>query len=187
VLPPWIGPAVVPRVPAMTLTRDVLRLQVAVTGGLHLFLRRQVDPQLEAAHAAAFLLRHFGMDDAAPGGHPLHRARLQVAAVAQMVLVQHVAVEHVGDRLEATVRVVREAGEVIVRVVGEELVEHEERVDARRVRLSQAAAQFHAGAVGGGNGADHLLQRSHETPPERARSVRPWATTASGLRCSTSA
>src|SRR3546814_7495048 len=53
-----------------------------------------------AAHATFALLRHFRMDDAARGGHPLHAARRQVTDVAEMVLMLHVAIEHVGDSLE---------------------------------------------------------------------------------------
>jgi hypothetical protein len=120
---------------------------VAVGGRVHLVARRQVQPQLEAAHAALGLLRHLRVDDATRGRHPLHVAGPQVAAIASAVLVAHPAVEHVGDRLEAAVRMGREPGEVIVRVVGEELVEHQERVVAQVVGAAEATAQLDAGAV----------------------------------------
>ncbi len=67
-----------------------------------------------------------------------------------MVFVQHVAVEHVGHGLETAMRMRREAGDVVVRVVRGELVEHQEGIDARGLRLAEAAAQAHAGAIGGG-------------------------------------
>ena len=65
------------------------------------------------------------------GGHPLHVAALEVAAVAEVILVAHVAVEHVGHGLEAAMRMRREAGDVVVGVVRRELVEHQERVEPR--------------------------------------------------------
>jgi hypothetical protein len=98
------------------------------------------------------------VDDAPARRHPLHVAALQVAAVAHVVLVQHVAVEHVGHGLEAAVRMVREAGDVIVGVVGGELVEHQERVQPQVLGTAEAAPQLHACAVGSGDRRDDLLQ-----------------------------
>ena len=83
---------------------------------------------------------------------------LQVAAVAEVVLVQHVAVEDVGRGLEAAVRMVGKSGHVVVGVFRRKLVEHEERVEPRRVGLAQAAAQLDTGAVGGGDRLDDALQ-----------------------------
>ena len=82
----------------------------------------------------------------------------EVAAVAEAVLVPHVAVEHVGHGLEAAMRMRRKAGEVIVRIVREELVEHQERIEPQVLAAAEAAAQLDAGAVGGGHGLDHGLQ-----------------------------
>src|SRR5690606_5038691 len=64
--------------------------------------------------------------------------------------------EHVGDRLETPVGVGRKAGDVVPRVVGVELVEHQERIEARPGVLAEAAAQLDPGAVGGVPGADQL-------------------------------
>jgi hypothetical protein len=71
------------------------------------------------------------MDNAATGSHPLHIAAFQVAAVAQVVLMQHMAVEHVSDRFETAVRMTWESGDVIIRVFGAELVEHQKGVQSR--------------------------------------------------------
>src|SRR6266446_5772911 len=138
--------------------RDLVRRDVAVLGRLHLLLPRQVDPQLEAAHAAAILLGHLRVDDAAPGRHPLHAAAGELAAVAEVVLVAHVAVEHVGHGLEATVRMRRETGDVVGRVVGRELVEHEKGIEIESALATEAPAKLHAGAVGGGDALDRALQ-----------------------------
>src|SRR5690606_40119871 len=69
---------------------------------------------------AVFLPGHFFVDDAAPGSHPLHAARFQVAFVAQMVAMAHMAVDDVGHGLEAAVRMRREAGGIVVRIRSEE-------------------------------------------------------------------
>src|SRR5581483_6598140 len=112
---------------------------------------------------------------------PLHAARLEVAFVAEVVLVQHVAVEDVGHRLEAAMRMRRKAGDVVARVLRGKLVEHQERVQARELRLAEAAAQLHAGAVGGGDGADKAAYGAggHGQPYMRAESPRFKAATIS--------
>lgn len=48
--------------------------------------------------------------------------------VAQVVFVQHLAFDHVGDRLEAAVGMGRETRDVIVSLVGIELVQHQKGV-----------------------------------------------------------
>ena len=52
----------------------------------------------------------------------------EIAAVAEVILMAHVAVEHVGDGFEAAMRMRRETCDVVVRVIGIELVEHQERI-----------------------------------------------------------
>ena len=138
--------------------RNLARGNVAIGRRLHLFARRQVDPQLEPAHAACGLLRHLGMNDAARRRHPLHVTGAEVAPIAEAVLVTHVPVEHVGDGLEPAMRMRGETRQVVVRVVGEELVEHQERIESLVLATAEAAAQLDAGAVGGGHGLDHGLQ-----------------------------
>lgn len=112
--------------------RHVFRLDIAIAGRSQLALRRQVDPQLEATHRAFHLFRHLAVDDAVGGGHPLYAAGLEQAAIAEVVFVAHTPFEHVGHGLEAAVRVRREASDIVVRVLGIELVEHQERVEAFR-------------------------------------------------------
>ena len=115
--------------------RHALRRHITVGGGLHLVARGEVDPQLEAGHAAFFLLGHLGVDDAAPGGHPLHAAGLQQAGVAHAVVVAHATRLHDGDRLEAAVRVVGEAADVVAGRVAAEGIEHQEGIEPLLQRL----------------------------------------------------
>jgi hypothetical protein len=122
----------------MSAAADVL---VARLG--HLQRRRQVGPELEAVHAALRVaLRHLLVHDAAAGGHPLHVAGAERAAVAEAVAVLDRAGEHVGDRLDAAMRMPREPGEVVVRIVVAEVVEQQERDrtrSSRRTRRRDAA------------------------------------------------
>src|SRR5690606_37565625 len=72
-----------------------------------------------------------------------------------VVAVAHASVEHVGDRLEAAVRVVGEAGQVVLGAVGAELVEQQEGIEVGQARAADDAGQLHPGAVGCGHAA-HL-------------------------------
>ena len=137
--------------------RHVGRGDVAVGRRLHLVLGGEVDPELEARHAARLLLRHLRMDDAAAGGHPLHAARLEQADVADAVAVAHAALEHDRHGLEAAVRMVGKAADVVGRGIAAEGVEHQERVEPALQRLGQDAGQADAGAVGGRLAADGAL------------------------------
>ena len=140
--------------------RNLPRRNVPILRGLHFFLRRQIQPQLKAAHASLGLLRHLRVNDAPGGRHPLHVSGAQVAAVAEMILVPHVPVQHVRDGLESAMRMSRKAGEIIVRIVRVKLIEHQERIDVQPALASEAAAQLHAGAVGGGDRLDDTDQIS---------------------------
>ena len=71
-----------------------------------------------------------------------------------VVLVAHAAVEHVGDGFETAVRMVREARQIILRPVGTELVEHQERIEHVQLRRADDARQLDAGAIG----CRHALQ-----------------------------
>jgi len=103
---------------------------------------------------AVLLLRHLRMQDAAAGGHPLHAARAEVAPVAVVVAVAHMAGKHVGHRLEAAVRMLGKAGEVVVRAVGAELVQQQERVEHVQAGLADDALELDARAVGSVGAAD---------------------------------
>ena len=54
---------------------------------------------------------------------------VEQAVVALVVAVAHAPGEHVGHGLEAAMRMIGEAGDVVVGVVGAELVEHQERIE----------------------------------------------------------
>jgi hypothetical protein len=97
------------------------------------------------------------MDDAAARGHPLHAARLEQADVADAVAMAHPALEHDRHGLEAAVRMVGKAADVVVGRIAAEGVEHQERVEPALQRLRQDAGQADARAVGRGLAADDAL------------------------------
>ena len=117
--------------------RNLFRLNVPVTGGLHFFGGRQVEPELEAPHAPGFLLWHFRMHDAPARGHPLHPAVAKVASIPQVILMQHVPFNHIGDGFKAPMRVGRKAGNVILWLVRAELIQHQEWVHSNGLALAQ--------------------------------------------------
>jgi len=119
-----------------------------ITRRTHLVACRQVEPQLEAAHQPFHLLGHFRMHDAAPGTHPLHAARAKQPLVTVIVTVAHAAIEHVGDRFKAAMRVIGEAGNVIAGLVRAKGIEHQKRVKIGQLRGAQHTHQAHTGTVG---------------------------------------
>ena len=70
------------------------------------------------------------------------------------VAVAHATGEHVGHGLEAAMRMVWKAGDVVVRIVAAECVEHQEGVEPVLQLAGKYAGQLHAGAVRGGDALD---------------------------------
>ena len=69
------------------------------------------------------------MQDAAAGRHPLHVAGAEIAAVAEAVAVLDGPGQHIGNGLDAAMRMPRETGPIIVRPVVAEIVEQQERIE----------------------------------------------------------
>ena len=103
------------------------------------------------------LLGNLGVDHAAAGDHPLHAAVAQQAFVPRIVSVAHAAGEHVGHGLEAAMRMVWEAGDVVVRIVAAECVQHQEGIEAALQLAGQHAGQRHARAVRGSDALNDAL------------------------------
>src|SRR3974390_394041 len=100
------------------------------------------------------------MQDAAAGGHPLHVASAEIAAIAEAVAVLDVAGEHVGDGLDAAMRMPGKAGEILIRAVVAEIVEQQERVEFTGVAEAERAAKVYAGAFERGRGRDDVFDRT---------------------------
>ena len=132
-------------------------LEVPVPGRVHLLAAVQVEPELKAFHQACLLLRDFRMDDAPARRHPLHATVLQQAFMARAVAVQHAPGDHVGDGLEASVRMVGEAGDVVVGLVAAKGVQHQKRVQPLLQVLGQHTGQLDTGTVRGGLALDQAF------------------------------
>ena len=103
-------------------------------------------------HASARIpLRHLLVEDAAPRRHPLHIAGAEAALIAEAVGVRDVAGEDVGDRLDAAVRMPREAGAIVLGVLVAEIIEEEEGIGLFGVAEAEGAAEMDAGAFDGGS------------------------------------
>ena len=100
------------------------------------------------------------MHDAATGGHPLHRARTQQADIALVVAVPHAPGEHIGHGLEATMRVIRKARNVVAGLFAAKMVQHQERVQALLPFVRQDPGQFDPGPIRSGLTFDQALDRA---------------------------
>src|SRR3989337_2200273 len=87
-------------------SRDLRGTDFLVARLTHFERCRQVDPQLETVNNAGIAAAgHFLMQYPAPRGHPLHVAGIDNAGIAQAVAVADIALQHIGDGLDAAVRV----------------------------------------------------------------------------------
>src|ERR1700761_3618157 len=91
-------------------------------------------------------LRHFLVHDAAAGGHPLHVAGAEIAAVTQAVAVLDVSRQHIGYGLDAAMRMPRKAGAIVVRPVIAEIIEQQEGIEIAGIAEAESPAQLDARA-----------------------------------------
>ena len=156
---PSTGPRCPQKDPQMTRTlraviigdrRNIARLHVLIARRRHLERARQVGPQLKAVHPpGAIALRHLLVDDAAARRHPLDIAGAERAAIAEAVAVIDRARQHVGDGLDAAVRMPGESSLELLRSIVAEVVEQQERIEVARVAEAEGAAEMDAGALDG--------------------------------------
>ena len=107
------------------------------------------------------------MDDAAARRHPLDVARADRAVVAQTVAVIDVARQHVGNRLDAAMRMPRKPCLVVGGTVVPEVVEQQKRVEVFGIAESKRALQLDAGALDSWRRGDVTLDGSdgHQRTP----------------------
>ena len=94
-------------------------------------------------------LRHFLVQNSASRRHPLHVASAELAAIAQAVAVIDGAGQHIGDCLDAAMRVPGETGAIIVGTIVTKIVEQQEGIEFAGVSEAEGAAQLDAGALDG--------------------------------------
>ena len=128
---------------------------------------------------------HLLMQDAGPGGHPLHIARAQRAGVAEAIAMLDGAFQHIGDGLDAAMGVPWKPLLVELRVIVAEIVKQQEGIKLAWVLKPKSAVQMHACALQCGlcgaffqNGT-----QGHETSPDERvwlidRGIGPWVKSA---------
>src|SRR5262245_15433740 len=105
----------------------------------------------------AVSLRHFLVENSAPGRHPLHVAGAELAPVSQTVPVIDAPCQHIGDRLDAAVRMPGKSCAIVFRTIVAEVVEQEEWIELAGIPEAEGATQLHACAFNRGFGLDDAL------------------------------
>ena len=100
------------------------------------------------------------MNDPSTCRHPLDVARADGAAVAHAVAVLHGAGKHIGDRLDAAMRVPWETRQVIGGNLVTEIVKEEERIEIGSVAETERTPQAHTCAFSGRLGLEDSLHRT---------------------------
>ena len=145
--------------------RDLIGAQILIAGVGPLALPRQVHPELEAVEEAAaddqVLGRLLDVEDACAGRHPLRVAVGDASATAVRVGVLEDAVDHVGDGLEAAVRMPGRALGLTGGVLHlTHLVEMDEGVQVAQVHAGERASDGEPLALEGAGGARDALDRA---------------------------
>ncbi len=109
-------------------------------------------------HAAVGVaLGHLLVQDAAAGRHPLHVAGGHLALVAEAVAVLDRAGKHVGDGLDAAMRMPGKSREVILGILVAKIVQQQKGIELFGLAETEGALQFHAGAFDRRFGLNNLL------------------------------
>ncbi len=113
---------------------------------------------MKAVHAPGCIsLGHLLVQDAAAGGHPLHVARRHPALVAQAVAVRHFPRQHIGDGLNAPVRMPRKSSHVVRRILIAKIVQQQKRIELLGLPEAKGALQLHPCSLDGWFGFKYLL------------------------------
>src|SRR5262249_43123 len=130
-------------------------------------------PELKPVHAACLVaLRHFLVNDAAAGCHPLDVPGTDRSAVTQTVAMFHRAGKHVGDCFDAAMRVPRKAGQVILRNIVSEIIQQKGGIVIGRLAEAERTPEVYPSALHCRLRGDQFLKRSnrHTAPSADPRS-----------------
>ena len=99
------------------------------------------------------------MENSAPGRHPLHVTGSKLAPVSQTVAVIDASRQHIGDGLDASVRMPWEPRAIILWTIVAEVVEQEEWIELAGITEAESATQLHACTFDRGLGLDNAPHR----------------------------
>ena len=97
--------------------------------------------------AGCIAMRHFLMNDARTGGHPLHITAAQTALIAQTVAMINRAFQHIGDGLDAAMRVPWKAVFILRRHIIAKIIHHQKRIEWCGIAKAKNAVQVNASAL----------------------------------------
>src|SRR5215470_9312409 len=89
------------------------------------------------------------MQNAAARGHPLHVTGSHLAAVAQAVAMFNGAGKHIGNGLDATVRMPRKSSQIVFWIFVAKVVQQQERIEVFGLTEAEGALQLYACAFNG--------------------------------------
>ena len=93
--------------PILFISRNGRGVNLLIARLRHFEMRRQVDPELESVDIpAGTATRHFLVEDAAPGTHPLYIAGTDDTLVAEAVAMTRGTFEHIRDSFNPAVWVI---------------------------------------------------------------------------------
>jgi len=84
------------------------------------------------------------MDDAASCGHPLNISFRNRPLVSHAVAVLDIAVQDIGDRFNATVRVPGEAFQIMLGIIGTKIVQQKKGIEQWDMTVAEGALQVNA-------------------------------------------
>src|SRR5689334_726732 len=90
-------------------------------------------------------LGHLLMNDSAAGGHPLHIAGTDDSIVAHAVAMLHGSRQHIGDGLDAAMRVPRKSCQIVLWDIVAEIIKQEEGVKVLGIAKTECPTQMHTG------------------------------------------
>jgi hypothetical protein len=100
------------------------------------------------------------MDDAASGCHPLDVTRVDDASVLKAVAMLYFALEDIGNRLDASMRMPGKALKVVIRIVRPKIVEKEKRIKLGNLIVTESSFEVHTRSFDGRPTLPDLLDSS---------------------------
>src|SRR6185312_14720637 len=107
--------------------------------------------------ALSVALGHLLMQNAAAGRHPLHISGSHLALVAETIAVLHRTREHVGDGLDAAMRMPGKTGEIVPGILVPEIIQQQERVEVFGFSEPKGTLELYPCALDGRRGANDFF------------------------------
>ena len=107
---------------------------------------RQIGPQLKTPHQAILLpFRHFLVNNAAAGRHPLYIPGAYYAGIPHTVAMLYPTLEHISYSLNAPVRVPGKTPYIVPRIAGMEVIQEKEGVQQIRPVEAYGPSEMYPG------------------------------------------